>query len=728
MNTRFLALSALASLLAIPAAAENFYWSSTAANPGDWNTLSNWKTGGDSQWDPAATALPVPGVDTVTFRTGAHTVTAQSGSTITFDQIYIGERGKNVDDPANITFNAPGATFDGPNGSLNVNDRASFTLAGGWLRGSASELGERRQIKQETPGTIAFRGASSAVSDWEILVNTYPDSAIVFSDGVHATNILLNLTPYDNGHPGNSVTISGAGTTIRGLAFDGWFHGTTNRIENGAVVENLKLVTKNIEDIVRWNVGGDIPETRLEVRNATVDGLTGGDNKSGVNYDFRLHPRYTLAFEEGSRVNMSDDNSPFLSSNGLIRVAGTGSVFTNFNFWVSSRDTRVEVADGADVLTRKFILGQHASGCTATLSGPNTLWTVTPREAKVEGFFSVGEGGDGIAASNNWFVVENGARYIYTNSLTQPGGQAFNKSVGLLIGGGVGDFGNRAVVRSGAVVENSGATSIGGGFEQRVTGGVGNLLRIEGNGTVYRGGVGYADLWDSELFFGGSGSRSNALEVADGAVAEFTGAAWFGGYYDTGLGGARISVDNASLSIATKVDCGAAALEYGPHALEVRGTNGTFRVGSIMQDNQCANTDWAWRLAFGIPAGGRTTDAPMIEVTDVLFDENKNAVVKGNCQPVFDIDRHWAQSGRGNFITLVAVTGGDQFATGEQHWWKYRDGLQAIAAKADPAQLGGCRLSVVVDREDPEVEWSTVQSVGLVLEAGAPPGTVLIVR
>ena len=723
MNTRLSGLLALVSLLALPAAAENFFWSSTVPS-GSWNGSTSWRIGGDSEWDGATNAPPVAGVDTAIFRSGTHTVTAPSGSTVTFGQINIGERGRNVDNPANITFNAPGATFDGSNGFIWINDRASFTLAGGWLRGGANEWGDLKQINRETSGTLAFRGASSAVSDWEILVNTYPDSAVVFSGGVHATNILLNLTPYDNGHPGNSVTVTGAGTVVEGLSFAGRYYNTTNRIANGAVVNNLKFTIDN--NLANWTPDEPVVETRFEIVGATVGHMLGGQ-KGRNEPDLRFGPKTSLVFGEGTLATNNWEYMTFNSPEGLIRVAGAGSVFTNFNFWVSSRDTRVEVADGADVLTRKFILGQHASGCTATLSDPDTLWTVTPRESKVEGFFSVGEGGDGIAASNNWFVIENGARYVFTNSLTQAGGQSFNKAVGLLIGGGLGDYGNGVVVRSGAVVENSGATSIGGGFE-RVTGGVGNLLRIEGDGTVYRGGVGYADLWDSELLFGGSGSSSNALEVADGAVAEFTGAAWFGGYYDTGLGGARITVDNGALSIATKVDCGAAAMEYGPHTLEVRGTNGTFRVGSILQDNQCANTDWAWNLKFGIPAEGRSTDAPMLEVTGVLWDENKNAVAKGNCQPVFDIDRHWAQSGRGKFVTLVAVTGGDQFATGEQRWWKYRDGLQAIAAKADPAQLDGCKLSVVVDREDPEIEWSTVQRVRLVLESGAPRGTVIVVR
>ena len=70
MNTRLLALSALASLLAIPAAAENYFWSFTAPNPGNWFTPGNWRVGGDSEYDPVSEAVPVAGTDTVTFRQG----------------------------------------------------------------------------------------------------------------------------------------------------------------------------------------------------------------------------------------------------------------------------------------------------------------------------------------------------------------------------------------------------------------------------------------------------------------------------------------------------------------------------------------------------------------------------------------------------------------------------------------------------------------------------------
>ena len=707
MNSRLIGLFTLASLLALPAAAENFYWSSTAASPGDWNTLSNWKTGGDSQYDPDAAALPVPGTDTVTFRTGTHVVVAPGG--MSFGRINLGDGGsKNAD----VTFAGAGSTFtaDPAFGFVEAQGGASFTLAGGDLFFGG------REFYANSPAKLRFTGAGTSVSDLKAL--TFNGNADIRLDGgVHATNITLTLCPFDGSGRANSVLVSGLGTFVNGLTLTGRYWGGTNRIDGGAVVTNLLFDYSNQS----WTADDDTwPETRFETENATVDDLRIGT------FVFTQWPNTSFVFGPGSRISSRQwDPYSLVSSNGLLRVAGTGTCYTNFTWFVNGRDGRLEIADGAEAFTRMFSLGYGASGVRGTVSGTGTVWRVFPKEMKQEGVLFVGFANDGRPGSDCELVVEDGARIVVSDAEAYKNGEKIQQLLGILVGGREDSDGNRMIVRSGATVTNWFATSVGGGFtaSSNAKGGANNLLGIEGEGTEFRGGLVYNDVWDSELYLGWETGYSNSVVVADGAFAAFNGCAEFGI-----AGGCRLAVDRGTLDVHSKVNSGASSLPKGPHVLEARGTNGTLRVGALIQDAGCENTDWSYVLRFGIPEQGRATDAPMIEVTGAFWDAGKNAISKGKIALDFDIDRHWAQSGRGKFATLLAVTGGDWFANGEQRWSQYKQGIDAVVANVDPAQLGGCRLSVVVDREDPEVEWSTVQAVRLVLESGVPKGTVIVVR
>lgn len=703
----------VASLLTLSAGwvlATDFYWNASAPQPADWNDVGSWKTGGDSQWDPDATALPIPGVDRITFRNGDHSVRATG--TATFGTLYLGDGGH---PNAHVTFNGD-FEADANAGFVEAKSGATFSLTGGALRFND------REFYANSPASLLFSGAS--VSGLKLL--TFGKNASIgFSNGVKGSDIQVTLCPYDGSGSGNSVRVTGAGTVLDNLTLAGRYWGSTFRVDGGAVVTNLLV---KYSDQYWTPDGGEWLESRFEFENATLE------NFNFNNFVFTQPPNTSFVFGPGTRVSSTWwDPFSLVSSNGLLRVAGAGTSYTNFSYRVVGRDARVEILDGAQAATRLFFLGYGTTGNRGVIAGEGTTWTLYPKDMKQEGVLLVGYADGSTPASDNTLVIEDGAKLEISDLESYKNGQYVNQLLGLQISSREGDNGNSVVVRSGAIVSNAFATAVGGGFtaSSNARGGAFNLLRIEGEGTVYRGGTCYNDIWDSELYLGWETGCSNAVEVADGAVASFTGCAQFA--VSTAGGGSRITVDNGELSIASKIDCGVATLAKGAPVLEVRGSNGVLRAAAIMQDAGWNGAEWTWDLRIGIPAEGRATDEACIALTGNYYDFNKDALIgcavgKRTAQLTLDLDRAWTTSGRGHFATLLSMADGNsQFATGEQRYRYYENAFNAIAASIPADDLGNCRLSVVTDRANPDDPYSAATMVRLVIEAGTPPATQILV-
>ena len=90
------------------------------------------------------------------------------------------------------------------------------------------------------------------------------------------------------------------------------------------------------------------------------------------------------------------------------------------------------------------------------------------------------------------------------------------------------------------------------------------------------------------------------------------------------------------------------------------------------------------------------------------------ALATGAIALELDIDRHWAQSGRGNAVALVSLANNP----GNPGMAEYI--LKQLAATSAPEDLGTCKTSVAYD--------AVADAWILSLEAGAPAGTLVTLR
>ena len=696
MNTRLLALSALASLLAIPAAAENYYWSSTAPNPGNWFTPGNWRVGGDSEYDPVSEAVPVAGTDTVTFRQGTHGVTASSD--ISFGNVSVGQY---QNDPANLTISLPaGVSFRAGNGGFVETKNGNLTITGGHLNFFDTDNNAHEFYSH---GHFTASGADTAVSGLRMLA-MWPSTTNLFVNGVTGRDAKVTLSPFDGNGTGFSLLVAGSGTVFDRLTVAGRHYESEIRIDDHAVVTNLVLEYPN--DQKKF-------DTAPEYDRIVVSGGASVGNFQST-FPWNQPDGTSYEFEGGASVALDTwDGMTLHAPRGLLRVSGAGTFATNLTFKLAGDGARLAFDDGATVFSRHFIVGQGASGQTGVVSGTDTVWTILPKDMELEAVLNVGREEGGRSATNNTLVVENGARLHLSDVESYKGDRKVENLTGILVGVRGGDDGNAFVVRDGAVVTNDYWIGVGGTFNSSNDDSIGgDFNRFVVSNAVYVGGTGtQVSEWATTLFIGGLQGGSNVVEIVDGASA------WFQGQVQLargeGSGGNVLRVRNAELEIANRLCLSPAALAKGPCSLEISGTNGAVRMSSMVRENFTAGTTEPIHIRLGIPREGRSTSAPFLTLTS-KFENFDNVFQTGQAVLDLDIESHWAQSGKDKSVVLVSnpVNWGNP-GIGENAFRKLAESVPAAA-------LGDCTLSV--ERDQPSDSWV------LRCTAGMPKSTMLLIR
>ena len=669
MNTRLSGLLALVSLLALPAAAENYFWSSTAPNPGNWFTPGNWRVGGDSESDPVSTAVPVAGTDTVTFRQGTHGVTASSD--ILFGNISVGQY---QNDPANLTITLPaGVSFRAGNGGFVETKNGNLTIAGGHLNFFDTDNNAHEFYSH---GHFTASGADTAVSGLRMLA-MWPNTTNRFVNGVTGRDAKVTLSPFDGNGTGFSLLVAGSGTVFDRLTVAGRHYESEIRIDDHAVVTNLVLEYPN--DQKKFDTAPEYD------RIVVSGGASVGNFQSS--FPWNQPDGTSYEFEGGASVALDTwDGMTLHAPRGLLRVSGAGTFATNLTFKLGGNDARLAFDDGATVFSRHFIVGQGASGQTGVVSGTNTVWTILPKDMELEAVLNVGREEGGRSATNNTLVVENGARLHLSDVESYKGDRKVENLTGILVGVRGGDDGNAFVVRDGAVVTND------------------YWIGVGGTGTQ-------VSEWAMTLFIGGLQGGSNAVEIVDGASA------WFQGQVQLargeGSGGNVLRVRNAELEIANRLVLSPAALAKGPCSLEIAGTNGVVRMSSMVRENFTAGTTEPIHIRLGIPREGRSTATPFLTLTS-KFENFDNVFQTEQAVLDLDIESHWAQSGKDESVVLVSnpVNWGNP-GIGENAFRKLAESVPA-------ASLGNCKLAVEFDQ--PSDSWV------LRCFAGTPLATVIVVR
>ena len=344
MNTRLSGLLALASLLALPAAAENYFWSSTAPNPGNWFTPGNWRVGGDSEYDPVSEAVPVAGTDTVTFRQGTHGVTASSD--ILFGNISVGQY---QNDPANLTITLPaGVSFRAGNGGFVETKNGNLTIAGGHLNFFDTDNNAHEFYSH---GHFTASGADTAVSGLRMLA-MWPNTTNRFVNGVTGRDAKVTLSPFDGNGTGFSLLVAGSGTVFDRLTVAGRHYESEIRIDDHAVVTNLVLEYPN--DQKKFDTAPEYD------RIVVSGGASVGNFQSS--FPWNQPDGTSYEFESGASVALDTwDGMTLHAPRGLLRVSGAGTFATNLTFKLAGDGARLAFDDGATVFSRHFIVGQGAS-------------------------------------------------------------------------------------------------------------------------------------------------------------------------------------------------------------------------------------------------------------------------------------------------------------------------------------------------------------------------------
>ncbi len=690
MKSTALRILFLSIFAATALAGENYYWSAVAPQPANWNDLSSWKIGGNTQWDPDATVFPsAANSDIVFFRGFDAAVSANAGVTNAFFTLKAIEG-------ASVAFQPPATTtFEGV--FAEFASGCPLAVLSGTFAMPAHEIYANQPafLRFEGAGTrVVGRAVGGSSGDYLQIQVFGHDGDVRFRNGVHASNIRVNLCPFDNSGYGNRLLVDGAGTVVDDLYVGGRYYNSEIRVEDGATVNGMKFKYEQ-------NVSPDAALTTnlVYVENATVNGLA-------FEGEFAQLPRAALVFGPGSHVAMPAwDGHALVSSNALLRVAGAGAVFSNFNFRVSSRDARIEVVDGATPVSRWFRMGYGGSGQVGRVSGAGTRWTLAPRDSELEGVFSVGEQDAGRPGSGNTLFIEDGAAVNIVTNDSFKDGRLTIRLTGFLVGKEPGDDGNAVYVRNGAVVDNAVWTGVGGTFNSSgADGGDGNLFSV--SNAVYRGGTSYNDIWDTTLYIGGMTGASNIFEVVDGGTASFSGCVRLARGSDSG--GNVLRCRNARLDVASSILLDAGTLAHGPCRVEIGGASGGVVANAIDRQNFTGVDPLI--LALSIPAEGRATPAPFL---NLLEKPNKfdPALATGAIALELDIDRHWAQSGRGNAVALVSLANNP----GNPGMAEYI--LKQLAATSAPEDLGTCKTSVAYD--------AVADAWILSLEAGAPAGTLV---
>ncbi|MGI5869922.1 MAG: hypothetical protein ACOX9C_10830 [Kiritimatiellia bacterium] len=694
MNLNALRTILLAASAATAFAGDNFYWSAVAPQPANWNDLASWKIGGESQWDPDATVFPsAANQDVVNFRGFDAAVTANAGATNVF-WILKAVNG------ASVTFQPPGVSaFEGVFAEFDPG--CAFSVLSGTFAMPA------REIYAKSPASIRFEGVGTRVigraagggnNDYLQIQVFDHDGDIRFRNGVHASNVRVNLSTFDHSGYDNRLLIDGTGTVIDDLYVGGRYYNSEIRVEDGATVNGMKF--KYEENIVPAVA---LATNLFHVENATVNGLV-------FEWEFAQLPRAAFVFGPGSQVFMPAwDGHALVSSNALLRVAGEDAVFSNFNFRVSSRDARIEVADGATPVSRWFRMGCGGADQVGRVSGADTCWTLVPNDMELEGVFIVGELDAGRPGAGNTLFIEDGATVNIVTNNSFKNGQLIVRLTGFLVGKEPGDDGNAVYVRNGAVVDNATWTGVGGTFiSSGGDGGDGNLFCV--SNAVYRGGTGYNDLWDATLFVGGMQGSGNTFEVLDGGTASFSGCVQLARGGDSG--GNVLRCRNARLDVAYKINLVPATLANGPCRVEIGGTNGVVAAQIIDREN-FNGVDDPLIVSLSIPAEGRSTTEPFLRLGEQpnKFDP---ALATGGIVLGLDIDRHWAQSGRDRTIDLVSLANNP----GNPGMAEYI--LTQFASTVSSEDLGDCGTSVEFDAAS--AAWI------LRLTAANPSGTLVTIR
>lgn len=735
-TTKLLAGAALLPALAF---ADNYYWNTDAAQsaaaPLDWHSVSSWKVGGDSQWDPDATAVPVAGTDDVYFRLGRQDffITAYQDINVVnlFPWVNYG------DGHASMTFLLdPAATLNirngvelrhsyfvgGDEGVAVANSPKSFSFLSGTLDMSNGEY-DPFTLSASSRSTMRFAGADTTVRNATIMANGH-DISLAFEDGVTCENVKVSFSPYGgNEQYTNSLVITGPTTDMGDFTLDGnGAFASSVVISNGVHFDSFTFFRQFNGADLSGVPDGFSAETVFTTRDVQID----------MGWVQAFAPRgYKFDFGPGSRIGWKgDDMKGMAYSQNEVAFHGSNTVGTNININISGSDSALRVFDGASVESRFVNVGYEnptASNLLASVSGTNSSWLVEPIDSELGAVVIVGKGnGNGSYVRGAKLVVEDGATFCVSTNRNWRNGNISRNTTGIMIGLEHGDDGNSVLVRNGATVTNDLWTGIGGAFlASGGRGGSDNLLRVED--ATYIGGFGADSVYSTVLFLSGGNGYSNRLEVVDGAYAKFCGGAMMTWPAATQCGGSSIMVDDSVLEFDGRIDMSGETADYGRSRISVSGKSGRLSAALLSVGSGYSNIDTdkvGFDVALSIAAGRTAADGPVLHLTGAVSDNNQDVLnAIGQENPVdalsvtLDIDRKFATSGHDNVIELIRVDTGNDATRFFSNWAGIQKLCDTLQSTAD---LKGCTLSC-------ESDWDN-RTMVIRLEAGAPSGTVILFK
>ena len=697
------------------AAAADYYWAAgktqSASSPLDWNDLGSWLSGGDSQYDPAATTLPQQ-TDTVHFRMKADDfVTFGTAASIELPNVVYLGRGAS-EQGVSVSFVGNAGTVVTPHFFELSGGAALSLLSGKWHWSSTTEM------NLNSPSSFTASGNGVEVRNLKIQVMG-GGNAVEFSDGVAAHAVQVNLGTYNNGDAvGNTLRIAGPGMTMGDFTLGGHYFNSTVSISGGVVFDSFRFE--------RLNNGLNLGEY-TDVTNH----FEASDVDFGRVY-WESRPVANAAFMFGCNVKVPFDGEYIWVSgpSNFLSFVGQGCYATNASFCVNGAGTSLSIADGAFVESRRMLLGYGcAGGVSARVSGSGTTWLVQPKDMEFEGAVVVGGKNDGRPSCDNSLVIDNGAHVNITTNLNYGTKGNWERLGGFLIGAEEGDDRNSVRIASGAVVTNDYWLCIGGGWmNNNGSGGSFNKLVVDG-ATLCSAARWYgADVvYDTTFFLGRTTGCSNSFEAVNGAYFKSVGALTACG--DTAAGGSSILVENSIAELGNRIILPKKNYDAGGLSITVGGTNGTIRTGCLLLDDGYSDLgNSGYDLTFMIPKEGRSVDSPMIDLSGAFYEGNGNkdafwgVAVNQNtssCRLHFNINGKWARSGKNNSIILIAQ-GYEENHYGDKGRY-VESGLTKLAEiyAADP-DLAGCTLAVSHDEAN--------RRILLTLTAGSKAGFVVVVR
>lgn len=655
----------LAALVLLPflAGADTFIWNN-AVTDGYFTEPANWLRNGT-----AAGSAPHAGDgDIAQFENSAATVRIPDGATQAFREIQI--TGSGDGSAVSFAFGETGVLrADTPTaGTIRINQHGLHLLSG-----TIDFNG--RDANLQNGAFLRASGASARMQNIATNQAHYGNYAKIWNSGSSlrmeegAQLIDSNFYQLSTAHAFRFY-LRGTGTLASNLTFQ--IEGSTNEF---SVLPGARLLDSFFEfrnDTLESNrfqiFGGAVTNSRVTFRGNHGDFAVGrGSDYNAPDLPFSLRGNENNANLSHSRMHVN-----------RVYFGDGNSTNNHFTAYGGSRLTTCSLMCGIGSSAENEVRFRE-DGTELVISNPGTHIN--------ENGLAAGYGAAATATPcRNRFILEDGAR------ATLLGVPSIR---GVTIGVCAGAYGNAVSVRNGAVLSNACMTVIGNNHAYW-GGGSGGRLTV--SNAVFYGG--------SQVFINGGStsvpqyaSTNNTFEVLDGARVILGDHLFFGAVTNTGNGIFRCHDAHAEIRYNVRVPY---AQAHGPSRFEIGGETGTVQVyGFDLVDS--GRTELI--LAFRIAAGGRPGDTPFLTISDTAIQHAANPILETWGMGLdLNIDRTWAESGRGHTVTLLSAP----------NTMNLTEALENLVATASPEALGSCRLEIT--------------PASLVLRAGFPPETLLLLR